>query len=1048
MQLRMPMRRRNSDAGPDAVWPRGVHPALTPPARLAEDAGMPLVHAFVRLSILFFFAAVAPAEEGVKDLAAELPRIKPLAPEEALSSFAIASGFRIELAACEPEVVDPVAAAFDEDGRLFVAEMRDYPFSLDAGNMTRSDEARTQPSGRVRLLEDRDGDGRFEKGEVFADGFHWPTAVAVWKGGVFVASAPDILYLRDEDRDGRADSRDVVWTGFGRGNVQALLNNLKWGIDNYLYGAGGGNEGEITPGRLLHTGAAVRISIRGRDFRFKPGSSGFGEFDAIPAGGQFGLSFNEWGDRFVCSNSNHLRHAVLPGRALDRRSAAAGRAAVADIAEDGPAARVFRRSPPEPWRVVRTRWRAAAPDAKSRYIPTELVPVGFFTSASGVTIYRGDAFPSEFRGNAFVGDVGGNLVHRKILERRGPTFAARRPESEATSEFLTSTDTWFRPVNFAEGPDGCLYILDMYRETIEHPFSIPDSIKKHLSLTSGNDRGRIWRIAPVGFQHPPPRKLSGSSDGELVDLLRHGNAWHRETGQRLIIDPRRAKGAREGVEKALIRLAGDREAPPLGRIHALSTLSGLDRLQWREIAEGLKDSDPRVREHAVQLAASDREKRPETLAALQPLAADGDSRVRFQLALALGDFEGDVPVPALAALAAGAKGDAWIETAVLSASAGREVALLERLPKENTVLVRPLAETSKEEKRLVAWIAIALREKRTESALRAFAGWGDGRSRTAGPLSKVLEDPPNGWKPIAEDLKPLRDAAIGSLRAETIGMKLLGIEAFAHLPFSDAESTLPGLIDAREPPSVQLAAVRALSAHPGPAVGRLLVAAWTRASPDVRRELLEAIFNRPERYPALLDAVEEGEIPARSVSTERRKQLYARTDPPTRARALSLLGVEPASDRREAIESMRGALKLEGEVERGRVVYRRACATCHRLAGEGHAVGPDLESVRDRTPEALLDQILDPSRELLPAYSTFFVQTRDGRALTGLVATENETTMTLRRAEGVEELVLRSGIREVQDTGLSLMPEGLEQELRPQDLADVIALLRGGGGAK
>ncbi len=998
--------------------------------------------------LLLAWASPAPAEEDSKDLAAELPRIKPLEPEEALHSFRIAAGFRIELAASEPEVVDPVAAAFDEDERLFVVEMRDYPFSLDAGGMTRSEEARTQPSGRVRLLEDRDGDGRFEKSEVFADGFHWPTAVAVWKGGVFVAAAPDIFYLRDEDGDGRADSRTVVWRGFGRRNVQALLNNLKWGIDNYLYGAGGGNDGEITPGGLLVSDADLRVSIRGRDFRFKPGKSGFGDFDAIPGGGQFGLSFNEWGDRFVCSNSNHLRHVVLPGRALDRSPAVAGRSALADVAEDGPAARVFRRSPPEPWRVVRTRWRAAAPDAKSRYIPTELVPVGFFTSASGVTIYRGDAFPSEFRGNAFVGDVGGNLVHRKILEPRGATFVAHRPEGEATSEFLTSTDTWFRPVNFAEGPDGCLFVLDMYRESIEHPFSIPDSIKKHLSLTSGNDRGRIWRIAPAGFRRRPARKLSVSTGEELVNLLRHENAWHRETAQRLIIDPRRASGGRASVEKALIRLAGDSGSPPLGRIHALWTLEGLDRLQWREVAKALKDPDPRVREHAIQLAAANREREPEALAALLPLAADDDARVRFQLALALGEFEGEGPLPTLAALVAGAKGDAWIETAVLSAAAEREVALLEWLPKENVNLVRPLAEMAGHEKRLVAWIASALREKRTESALRAFAGWGDGRSRTAGPLSKVLENPPENWKPLAESLKPLGEAAKASLSGKTIGEKLLGIEAFAHLPYSEAENALPGLIDAREPPSVQLAAVRALSAHPRPAVGRLLVAAWSRASPDVRRELLEAIFNRPERYPALLDAVEEGEIPARSVSSDRRKQLFARTDPPTRERALRLLGVEPASGRREAIESMRGALKLDGDAERGRVLYRRACATCHRLAGEGHGVGPDLESVRDRTPEALLDQILDPSRELLPAYSAFFVQTRDGRALTGLVAAENETSLTLRRAEGVEELVLRRSIREVRDTGLSLMPEGLEQDLRPQDLADVIALLRGAGGAK
>src|SRR5437660_2553853 len=199
---------------------------------------------------------------------------------------------------------------------------------------------------------------------------------------------------------------------------------------------------------------------------------------------------------------------------------------LASIAVDGPAAEVYRVSPEEPWRVIRTRWRVAG-----------LVPgpiegggrsAGYFTGATGTTIYRGDAFPAEFRNNAFVGDAGGNLVHRKILIPDGVGFKAQRGAGEETSEFMASTDTWFRPVQFANAPDGTLYVIDMHREVIEHPWSLPDNLKKFLDLNSGNNCGRIFRIVPDGFKQPKRIHLNKASLAELVATLEHPNAWHRE----------------------------------------------------------------------------------------------------------------------------------------------------------------------------------------------------------------------------------------------------------------------------------------------------------------------------------------------------------------------------------------------------------------------------------------------------------------------------------------------------------------------------------------
>ncbi|MCA1686129.1 MAG: dehydrogenase, partial [Planctomycetia bacterium] len=374
-----------------------------------------------------------PCRAEDDDLARELPRIKPLAPAEALKAFQVHKGFRLEAVATEPLVTDPVSVCYDADGRLYVVEMRGYPYPENA------------PTGYVRRLEDTDSDGRFDRSTIFYPGLSWPTGVVPHDGGVFIAVAPDIIYAKDTDGDGVADVKKVMFSGFGAEseakrfdqNVQGLFNGLLWGPDGWIYGVSGSNGGLI---KNLSRPGAKPVSVRGRDFRFKPDGSAF---EAISGGGQFGHSFDDWGHRFTCMNSNHIRQIVLPSRYLERNPALVVASVVSDIAEEGGAGPVFRISGPEPWRVVRTRQRAADPAMVKRLPPNELVPIGFFTSATGVTIYRGDAYPEQYRGNAFIGDVGGNLVHRKTLARRGAVLHATRADQDV--EFLASTDNWFRP---------------------------------------------------------------------------------------------------------------------------------------------------------------------------------------------------------------------------------------------------------------------------------------------------------------------------------------------------------------------------------------------------------------------------------------------------------------------------------------------------------------------------------------------------------------------------------------------------------------------------
>ncbi|MGD0040564.1 MAG: PVC-type heme-binding CxxCH protein [Isosphaeraceae bacterium] len=473
------------------------------------------------LAALLGIALAVSSEAGtLDDLARGLPRIKTLEPAAAIGSFRIHPGFHLEQVAAEPMVINTVSACYDADGRLYVVEMCGYPY------------AEKTPTGRVARLEDRDGDGRFDIRTVFLDGLSWPTGVVPYDDGVFVAVAPDLLYAKDTNGDGVADVKKVMFTGFGTENVQSLFNGLLWGPDGWIYGVTSSNGGGI---RNLSRAGAKPVPVRGRDFRFLPDGSAF---EAVSGGGQFGHSFDDWGHRFTCSNSNHIRQIMIPAHDLERNPALTPPSVIMDIPAEGPAAPVFRISPPEPWRLVRTRQRAADPAMRKRLPATELVATGFFTSATGITIYRGSAYPEAYRGNAFVGDVGGNLVHRKTLSVHAATYLAAR--ADPNIEFLASTDNWFRPVNFANTPDGTLLILDMYRETIEHPWSIPEPIKQHLDLTSGKDRGRLYNLVFNGTTHQPHRhpRLGHAPTAELVSLLADPDAWWRETAQRLLIERR------------------------------------------------------------------------------------------------------------------------------------------------------------------------------------------------------------------------------------------------------------------------------------------------------------------------------------------------------------------------------------------------------------------------------------------------------------------------------------------------------------------------------
>src|SRR5213083_1833745 len=366
----------------------------------------------------------------------------PLSPEQALKTFHLSGDFRIELFAAEPYVVDPVEVVFDEEGRAFAAEMRDYPEDPPPGKPPRS---------RIRLLEDTDGDGRVDRSTIFADNLLEATSMLPWKGGLLVTAAPDILYLKDTDGDGKADLRQVLFTGFAMVNPESRITNLRFGVDNWIYASNNGQRGSIT---FAERPEAPAVSVLGADFRFRLDR---GLFEAESGPTQFGQAIDDWGHRFITENTVHVRQVILPRRYLSRNPFLAVGSPSQDISDHGqPSAPMFALTKPQYWKVVRTkmrqeRYRENGLERVRPLNPSTEMASGYFTAAAGGTIYSGDSFPEKYRGNLFTGDVSGNLVHRDLLRPEGVTFVASRPAEEREREFLASTDPWFRPCNFANG---------------------------------------------------------------------------------------------------------------------------------------------------------------------------------------------------------------------------------------------------------------------------------------------------------------------------------------------------------------------------------------------------------------------------------------------------------------------------------------------------------------------------------------------------------------------------------------------------------------------
>jgi putative membrane-bound dehydrogenase-like protein len=837
----------------------------------------------IRLASIVFASAL---------VAAPLP--SPLTPTDALKAFEAAPGLRVELVAAEPLVASPCAIAFDSKGRLFVAENRGYPIGPKEGE---------KPAGVIAMLEDTDNDGQMDKRTVFADGLTFPNGVLPWSGGLIVTCAPDVLFLKDNNGDGVADERRVLLTGFATtGSTQLRVNAPTIGPDGLIYLAAGLSGGTVTCPDHPERPALKMTS----DIRFHPKTL---EVELVDGKSQYGMSFDIFGNRFICMNRVPVQHVVFDSKWLKRNPRLAFSETVQDCNER------------DAFNGINGGHDGVRLFPVSSNITTADGHAGSFSAACGVKVWQGKSLLTpEYANTVLSCDPTGNLIHADRLTPKGATFAAT--PAFADREMLASRDDWFRPVYLAKGPEGALYVADMYRKVIEHPDYLPEEVRKHTDFESGKNLGRIWRVRA--------------------------------------------------------------EKPSDQRLPMMMVLSDTPRTRFRKLIDLGDDASPEA---------------TKSLAAGAVRYAD-DKWMRNAVLSGIGGREGPFLKALLGALPADAKVDAGLAEifGYLGGACARPADL-------EVATGAPEA------------VRLALLNGYLSSAGRKPAG-------LPASFGSLLEASPK--------------TAIDASR--TVAERIVAVKLMGRLPWERSGEALLKLALDESTPDLSASALKAVVSYPRSEVSAGLLAGWPRYTPVRREAVLGALLGVPYHLKAVLAAVEAKQIPASVFTGVRRRQVLASKDPAIKAQAEKLLTV---SARPEALADATKALSLTPVPVNGRGVFNAVCATCHRLDREGYAVGPDLFDIRRQTKENILFHIVNPDAEIAPAFTAYLAEAKDGRVLSGILVGDTPTSITLRGPLGLEATLLRTELAKLESLPGSLMPTGLEAGLSKQQLADLLAYLKG-----
>lgn len=953
-----------------------------------------------------------------------------LSPQEAIAKMTVPPGFTVELVASEPDIVNPIGMAFDERGRAWITESFEYP--------------RREPGvgrDRVKVCEDTDGDGRADKFTVFAEGLNIPSGIAVGHGGVWVANAPDILFLQDTDGDGKADKQEVVVTGFGRFDTHELPNSLTWGPDGYLYGINGVfNQSDVNyPKSSPHYRADFKgWSFTCALFRIHPKTKKFEVF-CEGTSNPWGVAFDTEGSAFFSACViDHLWHMVETGY-YHRQG--------------GP-------YPPFTWKIdsiVKHKHQMAA--------------------YCGIHYYDSDAYPAEFRQKLYMGNIHGGCVNVDKLKRDGSSYFAT-PEND----FLTANDVWFMPVVQKTGPDGCLWVLDWYDRYHCYQDANHDP--------AGVDRlkGRLYRVRYKDTPRANPKMdLAQDSDDQLLAHLKGGNDCLRDLSRRLLLERMTGDSVKAELQAKLRQLAFDTDAPRQSQLIALWITLSANAANDETLAKLLQHPDATFRAWTVRGIGNHGKASDAIRAKLVEATKDASPDVLLQVAIASGKVEGLDALDLLVKVLANCGDDKLIPHIVwqnlhprLEKNTPRFIELVSKsevakslgfaklMPRavDRIAALKPGDPAS-----LAALFAMAAAPETANPAgakqtleilaqrIQSRELSGDGlsalRAKFDPALETVLKDAqhPLRFQAAALAASWKQPAALAELRAQVADPqrhepdRVTAFDVLASVGDEQVATLAKGILAAPDKHSVNFrgAMIASLGKTEADDTATLLVAAFDKLEPELKPRAIEVLTQRKTWGKKLLDAVAEKKIVSNFINVNQAQKLLAFNDAELSA-ALEKHWGKVRTQRDPQREKFVGEMKNlirggKGDPHNGVLVFNKVCGQCHKIHGQGQEVGPDITLNGRSSFDQLLSNVFDPSLVIGASYQARTILLDDDRILTGLLVEDSPQRVVLKVQGGKLETIARGDIQQMKVSELSLMPENLEKQLQPQEIIDLFSFL-------
>ncbi|MAI34902.1 MAG: glycosyl hydrolase [Planctomycetaceae bacterium TMED240] len=974
---------------------------------------------------------------------------KPLPPAESIKHYAVPDGFTISLFASEPEIGGkPIAMAWDERGRLWIAETYDYPNEK-------------QPEGkgrdRIRICEDTDNDGKADKFTIFAEQLSIPTSMAFSNGGLIVHQAPDTLFLKDTDGDDVADVRTTLFSGWSTGDTHAGPSNLNAGPDNWFYGMVGyaGFNGTI---------AGKQQSFRTGFYRFKVeivnDQVAVTEFEFLrnTNNNSWGVGFSEDGLLFgSTANRNPSEFMPIANRHYERvrgwTSSVLG--GIADNHEFDPITEKVR----------------------------QVDHHGGYTAAAGHAIYTARTYPQAYWNRAaFVAGPTGHLVGTFALTPQGAGFKSTSPVN-----LLASDDEWAAPIMAEIGPDGNVWVIDWYNYIVQHN-PTPVGFRNgpgNAYMTDLRDKkhGRVYRITYDSHvvDVTEPKTLAGASAEKLVKTLSSSNMFWRRHAQRLLVESGNTETTAE-----LLNLLKRQQLDPIGMdvaaIHAIRVLQGLGEFKKPNVRTALHEALTHPSHAVVRTAIEALPRDQISLNALlsSPAFSSPHAQVRLSALLALAEMPATRRAAKQAAVSLAAnESDRWLTDAGIAAAAtngGQFLALACSQSAPIAAAVLRATEITSEhvarsaDSKAIELLVKALPESSREVSKRVLNGLTKGWPKTTpielsqetdNALVALFDGLPAGSKGQLIRLAQIWGSEKLAKNADKIATSLLQIasdektEPLARVESSQqlitlmstspqAAADLLASITPRTPQSAALGMIDAVRGSRAPGVGNVILSSMKQMTPASRTQAILVLLSRPETTISLLKALETRDLSREDLSLSQQQGLLAHPTPEIRKLAEKVLsgsGGLPSPDREKVLASLMYVTKSSGNVERGKAIYVKNCGNCHMHRGEGKKVGPDLTGMAVHPKAELLTHILDPSRSVEGNYRSYSILTLDGVVVNGMLASETQTAVEIFDAQGKKQVVLREDIERLMASSKSVMPEGFEKQIDSQGFTDLLEFL-------